>query len=163
MVSLPLVCEATAVHVDNRRDILPFSVVEFYACLAGSIAPLERSRQTRYNPLAITTPAPQHTRAVGSTCHTTRSMPMPQSKAVYSNGDTIEGGAERNASVSRYCPIAASSPIAMSHFQCTGSMLTQPGAARVPANTLIRPMDQKTTLTVVSVRVNTRTATALRA
>jgi hypothetical protein len=90
-------------------------------------------------------------------------MATPQRSAVYSKGVTTEGGAERKASVSRYCPSAASTPRPRSHFQCVCSIGTQPGMEIAVANTVMRPTVQKTTLTVVSLRVNTRTVMALRA
>ncbi len=82
---------------------------------------------------------------------------------MYSNGATTEGGAERNASVSRYWPTAASTPRATSQRQCARSIGTQPGAARPAANSVMRLTVQNTTLAVVSVRVSTRTAIALSA
>src|SRR5205814_5885619 len=106
---------ATSSTVDDRRDILPCRAVHCHDCCVNSLRVCCRSRQIRYRPLAMTRPPPRHTRSGGSTCQTNRSMAMPQSRAVYSKGATSEGGAERKASVSRYCPIAASTPRARSH------------------------------------------------
>src|SRR5438309_9840494 len=134
---------ATSSTVDDRRDILPCRAVHCHDCCVNSLRVCCRSRQIRYRPLAMTRPPPRHTRSGGSTCQTNRSMAMPQSRAVYSKGATSEGGAERKASVSRYCPIAASTPRARSHGQWLRSSGTHTGAAAAVANTVIRPTVQK--------------------
>src|SRR5882757_1187255 len=88
-------------------------------------------------------------------------MPIPQSKAVYSKGATTEGGAFRNASVSRCWAIEENRPIAASRTQSPVRMGIHCGAAMHPAITVMRLIIQNTTLTVVSVRVTLRSAMEL--
>ena len=131
------------------------------AAMAGPL--LMCSRQIRYRPLAMTIPPPMYTRLVGNTPHTTRSMRMPHNNAVYSKGATTEGGAVRNASVSRCCAIAEKTPIPASKAQSSRRIGTHPGAAMMRASTVISAIIQKTTLAVESVRVMMRSAIALNA
>src|SRR5690242_14560396 len=90
-------------------------------------------------------------------------MAIPQRRAVYSNGATTDGGAERNASVRRYWPAAPKIPSATSHTQCSRARGTQSGTETIPVMTVIKPTDQTITLVVVSVRVMTRSASTPRA
>src|ERR1700744_1074981 len=92
-----------------------------------------------------------------------RSMPIPHSKAVYSNGATKEGAALRNASVSKCWAIEEKRPMAASSTQSSPRIGIHCGAARHRAIDVMRLIIQNVTLTVESVRVTMRSAIALNA
>ena len=80
---------------------------------------------------------------------------------MYSNGATTEAGECRKASVTKCWPPAPTSPMPASQGQCSGRTGTQELIASTPAPSATSAMTQKTMLSVVSVRVSTRTEITL--